>query len=104
MVEREKLNASRNKKVQVYRNKPHELAMRSIEEFRSELDREFEFLNLMELAAEAMAAVAWIVEEELEIEWVFEQCKETALRSVKDRANQWLSRLAATEPQNKDEH
>ena len=104
MAERQKMNTGHTKKAHVYRSKSQESAANSIKEFLSELDRESHFLALMELAAQAMAAVALIVEEELEIEWVFEKCEEATLSSLKDRANQWLSKLAALEAQNKAAH
>ena len=97
-------NTSNTNKARAYRNRFHKLAASSIKDFLSHVDRECEFLALIELAAEAMSAVAWIVEEELEIEWVFAQCKETTLRSLKDRVDRWLSKSSAVEAQNKAAH
>ncbi len=104
MVKGQKVNTNNTKKARVYSSKMQELAVSSIKDFLSEVDEDIEFLALMELAAEAMAAMAWIVEEELEIEWVFEKCEEATLWSVKHRANQWLSRFAAIEAQSKAAH
>jgi hypothetical protein len=48
-----------------------------------------------------MSATAWIVEGDIEIEWVFKQSKDETLKNLKHRINHWQSKLAAVEAQNK---
>jgi hypothetical protein len=104
MATRQKVTTSNTKEARVYRNYFHRLAASSIKDILSLINPEFEDFALIELAAESMSALAWMVEGELEIEWVFEQCKERTLESLKVRIDHWHSKLSAAETQNEAAH
>jgi hypothetical protein len=58
-----------------------------------------EWKALTELAAEAMSTLIWRHGEQMDIEEVFEACKENTLRNLKQRFDHWQAKVSAVEAQ-----
>jgi hypothetical protein len=99
MAKRQRVKATSTENIRPYRSIFDESMAGSINDFLSEMDPEIRMFTLIELGAEAMAAAAWMGEEEVKIEWVFEKCEKMTFRILKARAAYYQSKWAAAEAQ-----
>jgi len=104
VAKRKKSNMSNTKKSTVCGDYCLTLAADFIKDVLSEVDHDMQLPAMIELAFQATSVVAWLNEEETEIEWLFKQWKEITLSSLKSRPIHWLSELAAIEKRNKAKH
>jgi hypothetical protein len=99
------MKPSNNQKKTNIRHRTYpELAERTIKDYLSQVETQYECLALMSLAEEAMAQSAWLAGEEIAIEKIFEGCKTSALLKLGHRLDRWQSKVAAIQTHSQAAH
>jgi len=104
MAERQRVKTSNTKKARAYHSWFGELAAKTIRVFLSQVEHpDLEPNALMDLAVESMSALIGM-EPNDEIEMLLEECKKCTLKTLKNRIDDWQSKLSAVEAQSPAAH